>query len=92
MSTPQNGPDNGARNVEDGWMDSFIKHREQMRCFLQYHVTPRMVWASAIDTMLPYDIRHTLTDTGGRVDIIDETDWALLLPLRRVTRKHIVPN
>jgi hypothetical protein len=42
--------------------------------------------------MLPYDIRHALAETGGKAAVIDETDWALLLPLRRVTARHIVPN
>jgi hypothetical protein len=92
MSAAQSGSDSGARNVEDGWMDRFMKHCEQMRCFLQYHVAWRVFWDSPIDRMLPYDIRHALAETGGKAAVIDETDWALLLPLRRVTARHIVPN
>jgi hypothetical protein len=92
MSAAQSGSDSGARDVEDGRIDSFRKHCEQMRCFLQYHVACRAVWASPADGMLPYDIRHALVETGGKADAIDETDWVLLLPLRRVTRRHIVPN
>ena len=80
------------RGGEGDWMDSFMKHREQMRCFLRYHVTWRAVWTSPIDEMLPYDIQHGLTETGGTTDSIDENDWVLLLPLRRVARRHFVFN
>ena len=92
MSAAQNGYDSGARDVEDDWMNSFMNHCEQMRCFLQYHVAWRGLWASSVDRMSHYDVRHTLTETGGKADVIDETDWALLLPLRRVTMRHVVPN
>ena len=77
---------------EGGWMDKFMEHREKMRCFLQYHITWRAVWNSPISEMLPYDIRHGLTETGGTTDSIDEGDWMILLPLRRVTRSHLIPN
>ena len=77
---------------EGSWMDSFIEHCEQMRYFLQYHVTWRVVWTSPIIEMMKYDVRHGLVETGGTADAIDETDWILLLPLRRVTRRHFVPN
>lgn len=92
MVAAWSGSDDSARNGEGGRIDSFMEHREQMRCFLQYHITWRVVWASPINEMLPYDIRHGLVETGGTADAIDETDWELLLPLRRVTRRHVVPN
>ena len=81
-----------AHDGEDSWMDKFMAHHEQMRNFLRHHVTWRLVWTSPIDEMLPYDIRHGLMETGGTTDVIDENDWVLLLPLRRVTRRHFVPN
>ncbi len=92
MSAAQSGSDSGARNVEGDWMDRFVKHCEQMRCFLQYHVAWRGLWASPVDRMIPYDIRHGLVETGGKASVNDESDWTLLLPLRRVTKRHIVPN
>ena len=92
MSAARNGFDGSARDGESGWMDKFMEHHEQMRCFLRYHLTWRAVWTSPIDEMLQYDIRHGLVETGGTTDAIDEGDWVLLLPLRRVTRRHFVLN
>jgi hypothetical protein len=63
-----------------------------MRCFLDYHIAWRTVWPPQIDEMLLYDIRHGLAETGGVFDAVDGSDWALLLPLRRVTRRYIVLN
>ena len=92
MSAARNGSSGSARDGEGGWMDKFMEHHEQMRCFLRYHLTWRAVWSSPIDEMLPYDIRHGLVETGGTTDAIDEGDWVLLLPLRRVTKQHFVLN
>jgi len=92
MSTARSDFDAGARDGEGGWADKFMEHREQMRCFLQFHITWRVVWLSPIAEMLPYEIRHSVVETGGTTDAIDEDDWMLLLPLRRVTRRHFVLN
>lgn len=92
MSAARNGFDGGTHDGEGGWIDKFMEHREQMRYFLQYHIAWRVVWNSPIDEMLLYDIRHGLVETGGTTDAIDEDDWVLLLPLRRVTRRHFVLN
>ena len=92
VSAAWSGSSGSARDSEGGWMDKFMEHHEKMRCFLQHHVTWRAVWTSPIDEMLPYDIRHGLTETGGTTDAIDEGDWVLLLPLRWITRSHLVPN
>ncbi|HEY40296.1 MAG TPA: hypothetical protein G4O18_00355 [Dehalococcoidia bacterium] len=92
MSVVWGGSDGGARFGERSQIDRFIEHSERMRSFLRYHVNWRAVWTSPIDKMLPYDIRHGLAETGGIFDAIDGSDWELLLPLRRVTRRHIVLN
>ena len=92
MSAAWSGSNGSARDGEGGSMDMFMEHREKMRCFLQHHITWRVVWTSPIDEMLPYDIRHGLVETGGTTDAIDEDDWVLLLPLRRVTRRHLILN
>ena len=92
VSAAWSGSSGNARDGERGSMDKFMEHREKMRCFFQHHITWRVVWTSPIDEMLPYDIRHGLVETGGTTDAIDEGDWVLLLPLRRVTRSHLVPN
>ena len=92
MSAARNDFDGGARDGESGWMDRFMEHHEQMRCFLQYHIAWRVVWTSPINEMLTYDVRHSLVETGGMTDTMDETDWVLLLPLRTVTRRNFVPN
>jgi hypothetical protein len=92
MNAARSDSSGNTRDGEGGWMDSFMRHRERMRYFLRYHIAWRVVWTSPIDEMLPYDIRHGLTETGGTTDVIDENDWVLLLPLRRVTRRHFIFN
>jgi len=92
MSVARSGFDSGAHDEESTWIDKFMEHREQIQYFLQYHIAWRVVWSSPIDDMLPYDVRHGLVDTGGTTAVIDEDDWVLLLPLRRITRRHFVIN
>jgi hypothetical protein len=92
MSAVLGGPDGNARDSEGSRVDRFTEHCEKMRFFLQYHTAWRTVWPPPIDEMLPYDIRHGLVETGGVFDAIDGSDWVLLLPLRRVTRRHVVLN
>jgi hypothetical protein len=92
MSAVRGGSDGSTRNDEGSRLDKFIEHCEKMRCFIQYHVAWRTVWTPPIDEMLPYDVRYGLEETGGAFDAIDGSDWALLLPLRRVARRYIVLN
>lgn len=92
MSAARHSYSGSARDGEDGWMGDFMEHHEQMRGFLRYHLTWRAIYVSPIEEMLPYDIRHGLVETGGTIDSIDEGDWVLLLPLRRVTRRHLILN
>ena len=73
-------------------MDSFIAHCEQMQRFLRSHIAWRAVWTAPIDEMLIYDVRYSLLETGGMAKTVDGTDWMLLLPLCRVTRRHFVSN
>ena len=81
-----------ASSDNDSWMRGFSEHCEYMKCFLQYHSAWRLARTSPMEKMLPYDVRHGLVEAGGSAEIIDETDWLLVLPLRRVTRRQFVPN
>ncbi|HEY31796.1 MAG TPA: hypothetical protein G4O10_01675 [Dehalococcoidia bacterium] len=84
--------DGSVSNNWRGWLEGLIEHYEGMRCFLQYHIRWQMARLSPIDEMLIYDVRHGLIETGGTANVIDETDWLFLLPLREVTRRQIVIN
>ncbi len=92
MSAARGSSDGGVSNDWGGWMEGLIEHCEGMRCFLQYHITWQGARTSPIDEMLLYDVRHGLSETGGTFNVIDGAEWLLLLPLRTVTRRQIVPN
>jgi hypothetical protein len=92
MSTARGSSNGGVSNDWSGWMEGLAEHCEDMRCFLQCHTTWQEARTSPIDEMLPYDVRHGLSETGGTFNVTDETDWLLLFPLRTVTRRQVVPN
>ena len=82
--------------MSTGWgsgeMEGFIEHCECMNDFLRHHDARQTGWTSPVNKMLPYDVRYGLLETGGSAEALGEADWCLLLPLREVTGRQVVPN
>ena len=85
-------PESQLGTGEDVCRDPFSQHAERMRDFLRSHLTLLIVRTTPLAGMVPYDVRHNLVETGGSVDTIDKGDWPLLVPLREVTGRQVVPN
>ena len=92
MSAVWGSLDGGVRDDGSGWIEAFIDHCEFMRGFRHYHGNWQVKQTSLSGKMLPYDVRYSLSETGGSEEALDETEWQLILPLRRVTGRQVALN
>lgn len=81
----------GFSNDEDEGKD-FFEHKEKMRLFRTSHINLNDAGKEFFETMVPYNIRHNLVETGGNIIFEDEQYWLTLVPVNEVTGRRFLRN